>query len=98
MPDDTRKLKIVSHAYDRAKEFGLKPSKVAWLFWNSVPEPTPPGKRKNGKYASTTHYWRNGTYVMVVGETDHKDTGEPIYLLLTIFDQRMYLKPKYLIK
>lgn len=97
MPDDNRKLKIVSHAYKRAEEFNLTPSKLAWLFWNSVPEPTPPGRRE-GKYNDTTHYWRNGTYVMVVGETDHKYTGEPIYLLLTVFDQKMYLTPKYLVR
>lgn len=98
MPDETRKLKITSHAYQRAKEFGLTPSKVAWLFWNSQPEPSPPGKRKDSKWADKTRYFRNGTYVMVAGEADHKDTGEPIYLLLTIYDQRLDLPPKYLYK
>lgn len=97
MPNENRKLKIVFHAYERAKEFGVSPKKLAWLFWNSVPEPSPPGKKKNSKWSSTTRYFRNGTYVMVAGEVDHKDTGEPIYLLLTVYDQRIDL-PKYLYK
>lgn len=91
MPDERRRLKITSHAYERAKQFQLTPSKLVWMFWNSEKEPSPPGKMKDSRFASTTRYFRNGTFVMVAGETDDKNTGEPIYLLLSVFDQMMYI-------
>lgn len=97
MPNQDRSLKITRHAYERAYEFQLTPSKLVWMFWNSEPESSPPGKRQDSKFADKTRYFRHGTFVFVAGETDHKDTGEPIYLLLTVYDQRMSL-PRYLYK
>lgn len=96
MPDQSRKLKIVHHAYERGKQFQLSPAKMVWLFWNSEPEKSPPGRRETSP--ENTRYFRNGTYVMVAAEVDDRETGEPMYLLLTIYDQRMDLHPKYLYK
>lgn len=96
MPENNRKLKITYHAYERAKQFGISPKQLVWLFWNSEKEPSPPGKRKDNKFASTTRYWRNGTVVMVAGEAEHKEHGYPIYLLLTVYDQKIDLPIKSL--
>lgn len=91
MLDKNKELVLTVHAIERAKQFGVSIKGLKHMFWGSIKEPRPPGARKYSKYASTTSYWRNGTFVMTVGEPIHKEKGQPIYLLLTIYDQRMDL-------
>lgn len=94
MLDKSRKLIITHHAMDRATQFQVSRKNLVKMFWASEEEPKPPGSRhdNNGK---VTIYRRNGTVVMVVGEAKNKYADGQIYLLITIFDQRMYLDSKH---
>lgn len=96
-PNKNRRLVITQHAYQRARQFGLKDGKlITELFWGSVQEKLPKDLRKHArknheKYHHCTRYFRNGTYVMVVGEVTHNIQGDDIWLLVTIYDQRLDL-------
>lgn len=95
-PSKSRRLVITAHAYQRAKQFRVPKELISELFWGSVQEKLPKDLRKNAqknhpKYHQCTRYFRNGTYVMVVGETVHKLEGDNIWLLITIYDQRLDL-------
>lgn len=89
-----RRLKITRHALDRASEFGFTRKQIELMFWGSVEEPKPPGARENAKYQ--TIYRRYNTVVMIVSVLQDKSAWDNIYLLLTVYDQRMDLKPRYL--
>lgn len=95
-PKQTRRLVITAHAYERAAGMNLASSEIAPLFWGSIEEKLPIDLRRRAaeKYQNHhdhTKYYRNGTYVMVVGEVIHIKAGDPIHLLLTIYDQRLDL-------
>ena len=86
---------ITRHCRDRANEFNIRYQKLLDLFWDSVEEDKPPGCR-NLDDGKITLYRRNGPYVMVVGLVKHKETRKPLYLLLTVYDQRLDLPAKFL--
>lgn len=95
-PSKSRRLVITAHAYQRAEQFRVPKDKISDLFWGSIQEKLPKDLRKNAKknhekYHDCTRYFRNGTYVMVVGEVTHKLHGDEIWLLITIYDQRIDL-------
>jgi hypothetical protein len=87
--DPNRRLKITNHARERAEQFQIPIKKLVWMFWNSEEEPEPPGSKRREGWV--TAFRRNGTVVMTAGLVNDKRTEEPIYLLLTIYDQRMDL-------
>jgi len=96
-PNKNRQLIITGHAYERCEQLGMRKVDIAPLFWESLQEKLPQDLRKyaartHQKYHELTRYYRNGTYVMVASETTHKRTGDNIYLLLTVYDQRLDLR------
>lgn len=98
MLDNSRKLILTKHAKQRAEEFNITINKIYWSFWHSENEPNPPGVKKyydNGENDEVL-YRRNGTLVMTVRETTNKFTGEPAYLMITMYDQNMDASAKSL--
>lgn len=95
MLDKERKLIITRHVSERASQFNISIKELINMFWESDKEPKPPNARpdRDGQF---TLFRRHGTCVMVVGEIVDKHTKKDAYLLLTIFDQKMYLDEKYI--
>lgn len=84
-------LKVTKHCQDRMKEFRVNTLNL--LYWLPQAQKEKPPKKENKKYPiydNVTH-WRYGTYVMAVARVRDPKEGFEVYLLLSIFDQRMYL-------
>ena len=93
MLDNSRKLILTRHARSRSEQFQLSIEKIIWMFWNSEEQDSPPG---SGKYERSganegVFYRRSGTFVLTAREVTNQFTGKPAYLLITLFDQRLYL-------
>lgn len=102
-------LKMVENGYSYsliAEVVGCNKSLIGKWVKKSGIKPDTKIKKKSKPYdRSKTHisqdwskvtiYRRNGTVVMVVGEVKNKYADGQIYLLITVFDQRMYLDSKH---
>lgn len=88
-PPTDRKIVFTRHADSRIMEFGLTRNKVIAMLYDCQQEVGVP----KGKYPrdSGIESYRSGTYIITLVRTNDKRSYEPISLVLSIFDQRMYL-------
>lgn len=87
--DKSRHLFISRHALERGELFGLPHKRLMWHFYNSEPDPAPPGTKKYGDRQEGIRYYRSGTVCMVVSETIDKRSMSPAYKMVTVYDQKM---------
>lgn len=90
-----RKVRLTTHAKNRAGQFGFTIDHVYWMIYHSEEEPRPPGARQYED--QDVKYRRHETVVMTVKETTDKYTDEAIFLVITLFDQKMYFTPSQLV-
>lgn len=81
------------HAHDRLKECQLSPSKAAWLLYTAEKETLPKDLKKYNrkKYKQRSLHYRNGSLIFTIIPAIDKRTNERIYLVLSVFDQRIGL-------
>lgn len=90
-------LVVTNHCKDRMREFGLSPYKILFILPRSTPEKPPKDEGKKYKNNEGVTWWRDGTLIFTVAEReDKRRQGQRIYLLLSIFNQEMYL-PNYVL-
>lgn len=94
--DKKKRLIITRHALERMAPFGYKRQLLREMFYAAVPDGPPPGRNKYEKYKENTRYYRFGSVVMVVADVISKDNQEPVYLLVTAYDQKLDVESKYL--
>lgn len=85
---------FTSHARQRAHEFQISLAKATWLVYTSDVNDLPKElkRAKNAKYKDRAVYRRNGTYLFTLLPATDNQTGDEIYLVITMYDQRMDLK------
>lgn len=85
-----RYVKFSTHARERLVECQLTLPKAIWYLYQAEPEKLPkPLRKKKSKYHDTALYYRYGTVVFTLLPMIDRDTHEPIYLIVTIYDQMM---------
>lgn len=94
-PQDKRII-LTKHCIERFKEFGFTkiPEMVKFVKQGLLEELDPKQKEyKEMKYndQNPAKHYRNGSYVYPVVETVSKFTGKEIYLVITIYDQKVDL-------
>ena len=87
-----RYIKFTKHARDRMNECQIEPVKCAWLIYGAEKYSLPRDLNLNKKkYSEKTLYYRNGTYVFTLLPKTDITTGDNIYLVISVYDQRMDL-------
>ncbi len=82
-----------THAKERLKECQLSMAKANWLIYTGNEEKLPEdlNKAKNEKYSDKALYIRNGSLLFTLLPLVDKFSGEDIYLIVSVYDQRMDL-------
>lgn len=88
-----KRIRFTNHAIERAKECQIPLKKAVWLFANATEEKLLKGMRQDKKYTvgKNISHWRNGTLIFVAADIIDKHSQEPMRLILTVTDQRIYL-------
>jgi hypothetical protein len=81
------------HAMNRLKECQLSMAKANWLLYQGKEEKLTKDmkERKLVKYSKKALHIRYGTVLFTMIPTKDKRTNEPIYLVVSVFDQRIDL-------
>lgn len=91
LADYGARVKATQHARERAELYRLSFKKFMWLALSSFEEKLPDDMRekKIAKWGYAALSFRNGPYIFSIKKTPDRETGEDIYLILTIFDQQL---------
>lgn len=84
-------LKVTRHCQDRMREFRVHPYNILYWLPQSQKEKPPEMEVKKFHQNDNVTWWRYGTYIMSVAKVYDQKERMNVYLLLSIFDQRMYL-------
>jgi len=84
-------MKVTKHCQDRMREFKVSP--LALLYWLPQAQPEKPPKNDKKKFQQNDNvtWWRYGTYIFTVAKVYDQRELTDTYLLMSVFDQRMYL-------
>ncbi len=88
-------IKFTKHARERLEEFGKDFKYAVWAIHNGTIEKQDHTQRKHkkNKYTDQAVHIREGTMIFSGIHKDDGVTGEPIFLVLTCYDQLMDLGP-----
>ena len=79
-----------NHAKERLKECQLSMAKANWLLYSGVEEKLHRDLRgSKEKYTDKALYIRNEVFIFTLIPTIDKFTGDDIYLIVSVHDQRM---------
>lgn len=81
---------FTNHAKERLKQFGLSLAKANWLLYTGIEEKLPKLLKmaKVRKY-EVAKYVRNGSFIFTLIDTSDKYSGDDVYLVVSVYDQRM---------
>lgn len=83
---------FTTHSKDRLKECQITVPKATYLLYSGFQEKLPKElKQDKIKYNEQAKYIRNGTLIFTVIDAKDKFTHEDIYLVVSVFDQRINL-------
>lgn len=81
-----------NHAKDRLKECQLTLAKANWLLYYGEKEKLPKEmKEDKDKYHESAIYIRSGVYIFTLIEVVDKYSGDDVYLVISVYDQRIGL-------
>ena len=89
---------FTKHAHDRMRELQLSPSKTAWMLYSAIEDELPKDIRehKRQKYQGIKSlHLRYGTVLFTLVPAIDNRTKDEIYLVLSIFDQKMDIGKNY---
>ena len=81
---------FTTHAQNRLKTWRISLAKANWLVYTGVEEKLDKQLRRSKPDDSAIHI-RNGTIIFTMKEVTDRDTGDDIWLVLTVYDQRVIL-------
>ena len=87
-----RPVKFTRHFSEKMKLYQLSYWKLFELLPLAVDEKKPNIKNSKYKQYQNIKHARFGTYIFTYSVTNDKYDGIPIYLFITVFDQKMYLE------
>lgn len=91
-----RYVVFTSHAQSRLKEWRIPLAKANWLVYSGMEEKLDK-TLKRSKVGDSAIHIRNGTVIFTMKPIQDKNTGDDIYLVLTVYDQRMKLGARRLV-
>lgn len=82
------------HAHDRLRECQLTIAKASWMLYSAEVDDLPKDikRYKREKYGADSLHLRYGTILFTLVPAIDKYTGDPIYLVLSVFDQRISIR------
>ncbi len=98
---EDRLIVFTNHALDRVAECQINEEQATELLRSAVEEPLRKFKdqgrykREKYKHSEPAKYYRNGTIIFTVIPKSNYDPIGDVYLVISVFDQRLYLKHIY---
>lgn len=98
---DDRPILFTYHALERVAECQIDEEKATELLRSAIEEPLKKFKdqsrykREKYKHSEPAKYYRNGTIIFTIIPKTNIDPPGEVYLVISVFDQKLYLKHIY---